>query len=121
MAAEAMGNQIRIPQGDTGVVKFVYDKSEVAETDKAIFTVASQNGNAMLRKILEPNEGDSAFHLPFTHEETAAIKPGAYDWSLRVVRGGVFDANGRLTSAQGSHTTILKGRLTILSVAGGAR
>jgi hypothetical protein len=121
MAVEAMGMQIRIPQGDTGSVKFVYEKGEVSDVDRALFTVAGRNGGAIMRKVLSPNDSDSAFHLPFTYEETSGMKPDSYDWSLRVVRDGTFDANGRITGVQGSHTAILKGKLTILPVAGGAR
>lgn len=121
MAVEAMGMQIRIPQGDTGCVKFVYESGEVTEEDRALFTIAGRNGGAMLRKVLSPNESDHAFHLPFTYQETASMKPDSYDWSLRVVRKGTLDVNGKITDVQGSHTAILKGKLTILPVAGGAR
>ena len=71
--------------------------------------------------MLSPNDGDNAFHLPFVYSETAGMKPDSYDWSLRVVRDGTFDANGKIVGTQGSHTAILKGKLTILPVAGGAR
>ena len=121
MAVKAMGMQIQIPQGDTGCVKFEYEKGKILEKDRALFTVASRSGVPILRKVLSPNDGDSAFHLPFTHEETAGMKPDVYEWSLRVVRGAALDINGRIVSTQGSHTAILHGRLTILPVAGGAR
>jgi hypothetical protein len=121
MAVQAMGTQIRIPQGDTGSVKFTYAKGEVSADDRALFTVANQNGGAMLRKVLTPNDSDLAFHLPFTYGETASMKPGSYNWSLRVVRDGTLDVNGRITDVQGSHTAVLNGRLTILPVAGGAK
>ena len=121
MAVEAMGMQIRIPQGDTGSVKFTYDKGEVSAEDRALFTVANQSGAPILRKVLSSNDTDLAFHLPFAYDETSGMKPGSYDWSLRVVRGGTFDANGKITAVKGSHTAILKGKLTILPVAGGAR
>ena len=120
MAVEAMGMQIRIPQGDTGSVKFTYDKGEVAAEDRALFTVANANGGAILRKVLAPNNSDLAFHLPFTYEETAVMRPGRYDWSLRVIRDGTLDASGKITAVKGSHTAILRGKLTILPVAGGA-
>lgn len=121
MAVEAMGMQIRIPQGDTGVVKFTYDKGEVSGEAKALFTIANRNGIIILRKVLRPDENESEFHLPFTYEETANLKPDSYDWSLRVVENGAFDANGKIVSAKASHTPVLCGKLTILPVAGGAK
>ena len=121
MAVEAMGMQIRIPQGDTGSVKFTYEDGEVSAEDRALFTVANQSGAPMLRKVLSPNDSDKAFHLPFTYEETSGMRPGSYDWSLRVIRDGTLDANGKITAVKGSHTAILRGKLTILPVAGGAR
>jgi len=121
MAVEAMGMQIRIPQGDTGTVKFVYDKEELTGDATALFTIANRNGGVILRKMLSPVENEGAFHLPFTHEETANLKPDSYDWSLRVVENGTFDTNGKIRSAAVSNTVVLCGMLTILPVAGGAR
>ena len=121
MSVEARGMQIRIPQGDTGNVKFVAENGGLAESDRGVFTLASRSGAAILRKVLEPNLGDEAFHLPFVYEDTATLKPDTYEWSFRVVRGGEFDAKGRITDVHGSHTPILKGRLVIQAVAGGAR
>jgi len=121
MAVEAMGMQIRIPQGDTGTVKFVCDKGDVSHSDRALFTIANRNGAAILRKVLSLNESDSAFHLPFTYEETAALKPDSYDWSLRVVSEGILDISGKIRDAKASHTPVLCGKLMILPVAGGAR
>lgn len=121
MAVEAMGMQIRIPQGDTGTVKFTYDKEELSGEARAVFTVANRSGGTLLRKVLAPEENEAAFQLPFTYEETANMKPDSYDWSLRVVEDGTFDANGKLRSAKASHTPVLNGKLTILPVAGGAK
>ena len=120
MAVEVHGTMIRIPQGDTGNVKFVAD-GELSESDKALFTIARRDGSAVLRKVLSVDESDKAFHLPFAYGETARMRPDNYEWSLRVVRGGVLDSSGKLTDAQGSHTPILRGMLTIMTVAGGAR
>ena len=120
MAVEVRGTMIRIPQGDTGNVKFVAD-GELSESDKALFTIARRDGSAVLRKALSVDESDKAFHLPFAYSETARMRPDSYEWSLRVVRGGKLDASGRLEDTQGSHTAILRGTLTILPVAGGAR
>lgn len=121
MAVEAMGTQIRIPQGDTGTVKFVYDKAGLTGDARALFTVANRNGGTILRKVLSPDEKERAFHLPFAYEETANLKPDSYDWSLRVVENGTFDTNGKIRSATASNTVVLCGKLTILPVAGGAR
>ena len=120
MAVEVHGTMIRIPQGDTGNVKFVAD-GELSESDKALFTIARRDGSAVLRKVLPPDLGDNAFHMAFVYEDTAKLRPDNYEWSLRVVRGGKLDASGRLEDTQGSHTAILRGTLTFLPVAGGAR
>lgn len=120
MAVQAMGTQIRIPQGDTGHVRFVADAA-LDESDRALFTVARPGGGMILRKVLVPDMDENAFYLPFVYEETAGMKPDRYDWSLRVVRGGMLDDRGRIASAVNSQTAILRGRLIILPVAGGAR
>ena len=120
MAVEVRGTMIRIPQGDTGNVKFAAD-GDLSDWDKALFTLARRDGSTILRKVLPPDLGDNAFHMAFVYEDTAKLRPGSYEWSFRVVRGGAFDANGRLTGAQGSHTAVLKGQLNVMEVAGGAR
>lgn len=121
MAVEVHGTLIRIPQGDTGNVTFVADRGEIADGDKGVFTLARRDGTALLRKRLPPDPEAGAFHMAFVYEDTAKLRPGSYEWSFRVVRGGAFDANGRLTGAQGSHTAVLKGQLNVMEVAGGAR
>lgn len=121
MAVEVHGTMIRIPQGDTGSVKFVADRGEIADGDKGVFTLVRRDGTALLRKRLPPDPEVGAFHMAFVYEDTAKLRPGSYEWSFRVVRGGAFDANGRLTGAQGSHTAVLKGQLNVMEVAGGAR
>lgn len=120
MAVDVNGLHICVPQGDTGVVKFVPEEP-LGEAYRALFTVSRRNGGAMLRKVLVPNAQDGAFYMPFVYGETAAMKPDRYDWSLRVVRGGQLDGNGRLTDADSIHTAVLCGQMTILPVAGGAR
>lgn len=121
MAVEVLGNTIRIPQGDTGPVTFVPDKGEAAVGDVGVFTLARRSGGAVLRKILPLNESDNSFSMMFVRSDTVSLKPEAYDWSFRVVRGGVFDENGRLIDAQGQHTAVLNGKLAVLAVAGGAK
>lgn len=120
MAVEAIGTQIRLPQGDTGNVKFVADGA-LDSSDRALFTLARRGGGVILRKVLPPNMDDSAFHMAFVYADTAKLRPDSYEWSLRVVRGGVLDGDGRITETQGSHTAILRGVMTVLPVAGGAR
>ena len=120
MAVEAFGTQIRVPQGDTGNVKFVADGA-LDSSDRALFTLARRNGGVILRKVLTPDVNDHAFHMAFVHSETASMRPDSYEWSLRIVRGGVLDGDGRITDTQGSHTAILRGTLVVLPVAGGAR
>lgn len=121
MAVEALGVQIRIPQGDTGCVKFVYEPGMVKAEDRALFTVATRSGIPVIRKVLSPGDMEDAFHLPFMYDETSVMKPDTYEWSLRVIRGGELDENGRIVSVQHSQTAILKGRLTIMPVPGGAK
>lgn len=121
MSVRVCGNLIRIPQGDTGCVKFVFEQGTAAQTDRAVFTLAQRNGPAIMRKILSPNLSDHAFHMMFIHGDTANLRPDTYEWSLRVVRDGTFDANGRLTNVKGQHTAVLSGMLAVLRIAGGAK
>ena len=121
MAVQVHGNAIRMPQGDTGCVKFVPENGEVHEDDKGVFTLTRRNGPAILRKILPLNASSGVFDMAFVHEDTASLKPDDYAWSFCVVREGEFDAVGRLTAAQMKHTPILMGKLTVMAVAGGAK
>ena len=121
MAVEVMGTLIQIPQGDTGAVKFVPVQGTIAAGDMGVFTLTKRDGTPILRKLIEPDEQDNAFHMMFVHKDTALLRPGAYTWSMRVVRGGIFDAGGKLSDAQGMHTAVIMGRLVILAVAGGAK
>lgn len=121
VAIEISGNTIQIPQGDTGTVKFVAEKGEVTSADKGVFTLAQRSGMAILRKVLLPDMSDNTFHMPFVYDDTAKLRPDNYEWSFRVVRGGTFDASGKLMNVQGQHTAVLKGRLHVLALAGGAR
>lgn len=121
MGVKAYGNLIQIPQGDTGAVKFVFEEGKVSAEDRGVFTLAQHGGLPIMRKILSPNLSDRAFHMMFIHEDTAKLRPGHYEWSMRVVQDGVFDENGRLTSVRGQHTAVLGGILAVLKVAGGAK
>lgn len=119
MAVETSGTTIWVPQGDTGVVKFVVEQGALTEDDKGLFTVVRRDGVTILRKVLPPDE--DGYFLPIVHEDTAGLKAGTYEWSLRIVREGMFDTNGRLTVVRGVHTPVLRGRLAVQHVAGGAR
>ncbi|MBE5798367.1 MAG: hypothetical protein E7321_00245 [Clostridiales bacterium] len=121
MAVEVQGTMIRIPQGDTGAVKFAAEKGKITQEDVGVFTMVRRDGTLILRKMLLPDAEGNAFDMMFTYEDTARIKPDHYEWSFRVVRDGVFDANGRLNGTRSQHTAVLKGRLSVLAVAGGAR
>lgn len=121
MAVDVCGTRMRIAQGDTGQVKFVAGPGEIMAQDRAVFTLARREGTAILRKILPPDLEENAFHLAFIHDDTAKLRPDGYEWSLRVVRNGTFDAEGRLTGAQGAHTAVLRGTMDVMKVAGGAR
>ena len=121
MAIEVSGTMLRIPQGDTGTVKFAADEGELSMEDQGVFTLARRDGTAILRKFLSPDLEENAFHMAIVHEDTARLRPGQYDWSLRVIRGGTFDGEGRLTGAQSQNTAVLRGRMSVLSCAGGVR
>ena len=121
MAVEVLGTQIRVPQGDTGAVKFVCNPGVIADSDRAMFTVSTRNGGVVMRKVLSPQIENIEFHLPLVFSDTSAMRPDTYEWSLRIVRGGTFGENGKILSADGINTPVIKGRMTIIPVAGGAR
>ena len=121
MAIEVSGMMLRIPQGDTGTVKFAAEEGELAGEDQGVFTLARRDGAAILRKILTPDLKENAFRMAIVHEDTARLRPGQYEWSLRVIRGGTFDEAGRLTDAQSQNTAVLRGKMSVLSCAGGVR
>lgn len=121
MAIRVNGTLIQVPQGDTGVVQFAAEKDGITAENRGVFTLAQRNGTAILRKVIEPDMSENAFRMMLNHDDTAALRPGYYDWSFRVVREGTFDAGGRLIDAQQQHTAVLKGRLCVMEIAGGVR
>ena len=121
MAVEVAGTAIQMPQGDTGVVKFVAKKGSISDDDKGIFTLARRDGTMVLRKVIAPTAGENAFYMAFVHEDTARLRAGSYEWSFRVVGGGLFDAGGRIIQTDSQHTAIIRGRLSVMRIAGGAR
>ena len=121
MAIDVYGTRMRMAQGDTGSVKFAVETGEITDADKGVFTLARRDGTAILRKILPPDLKENAFPMALVYEDTVKLKPDSYEWSLRVVRDGTFDAGGRLTGAQSAHTPVLRGTLDVMKVAGGAR
>lgn len=96
MAVEASGMMIRMPQGDTGSVKFVADEGALTAEDKGVFTLARRDGSAILRQILPADLEANAFHMVFDYSDTAKLRPDSYEWSFAVVRGGVFDTGAIL-------------------------
>lgn len=119
MAIDVMGSMIRMPVGDTGTIKFVADEGALSTEDKGVFTIARRDGTPILRQILPPDLEANTYHMALAYEDTAKLKPDAYEWSFAVVRGGTFDASGKLVSVKGKHTAVLAGKLNIMPVAGG--
>ena len=121
MAIEVHGSMIRVPQGDTGIIKFVADDGEITEQDKGVFTLARRDGTAVLRQILQPDMETKTFQTALAYEDTEKLRPGTYAWSFAMVKDAVFDDGGRLTDAKSKHTAVLMGRMDILPVAGGMK
>ena len=119
MAIDVMGNMIRMPVGDTGTIKFVAEEGSLSESDKGVFTLARRDGTPILRQILPPDVEANAFHMQIAYEDTAKLRPDAYEWSFAIVRDAVFDASGKLLDVKGKHTAVLSGKLNIMPVAGG--
>lgn len=121
MAVEVLNERvIRLPQGDTGMVRFVADEP-VQEADRGVFTVARRDGRPVLRKIIAPDAETNSFAMALVYEDTANLHPDSYEWSFRLVRGGKFDETGRIMEANWVSTGVLEGRMTVLAIAGGAR
>lgn len=119
MAVEVLNERvIRLPQGDTGVVRFVAE-APVSSEDKGVFTLARRNGAAILRKILPIDADGESFVMAFTHEDTANLRPDRYEWSFRIVRSAT--AGGELAGIERQGTPIRAGRLIVARVAGGVR
>lgn len=104
-------------------MKFVAkaDGQAVTPEDRGVFTLTRRGGGAILRKILPPDTESNLFHMAFVYEDTATLRPEEYLWSFKVVRNGVFNADGRLEETQGQHTAVLRGKLHVMPTAGGAR
>ena len=49
---ETNGRTIRLSPGDTGIIGFLVEGTQVGEDDHAVFTVRRRNGELMMEKVL---------------------------------------------------------------------
>lgn len=121
MAIQILGRTIRLPRGETDLVKFKVTGAKITDQHRAVFTLARQNGEIVLRKVLPPNVEEQSFGMMFVYADTADLKTGTYDWSLRVMLDLEISAEGRIEGARGQATLEDRGRFELGQVAGGAR
>lgn len=113
---EVSGRSIRISRGDTGLIAFDAEGTELSENDLAVFTVRRQGGGIAMEKVIAP-EGNRLL-VPFTNEETEALREGEYVWDIRVVLGAETDAEGRVTGGREVITPLPPSPLKIMKVVG---
>lgn len=87
------GFSIIMTAGDTGAVTFHADDFDVLDGDLAVFTV-KQYGQVMMERIIEPDW--NGFTVFFLNPDTENWRGGEYRYDLRIVRGAVFDEDGRI-------------------------
>lgn len=66
--------------------------------DRAVFTVKSRSGQVILQKVLAPD--GELFYMPFVNDDTDDMKPGVYEWDLRVVLGAQLNSKGAVTDGR---------------------
>lgn len=113
---EANGNRIRISRGDTGVLTFTANGTQLTENDRAVFTIRRRNGGVVLEKTIIPE--DNRVYVPFTNEETQRLREGDYEWDIRYALDAVLDSDGRVTDGREVITPMRPGTLTIERVVG---
>ena len=121
MAIQIVGSTIKLPKGETDLLKFKINGAEITEQHRAVFTLARQSGEAVLRKVLPPDVEAQTFGMMFVYTDTADLKTGAYDWSLRVFLDLKIGEDGRIEDARGQATLEDRGRFVLEQIAGGAR
>ena len=95
---ELYGRTIRLSRGDTGVIPFRVEGVTLTDSDRAVFTVKSRSGQVILQKVLAPD--GELFYMPFVNDETDDMKPGVYEWDLRVVLGAQLNSKGAVTDGR---------------------
>lgn len=113
---EVSGRSIRISRGDTGLIAFDAEGTALSEKDLAVFTVRRQSGGIVMEKVIAPE--DNRFTVPFTNEETEALREGDYVWDIRIVLGAQTNADGRVTGGREVITPLPPSPLKIMKVVG---
>lgn len=113
---ETNGRTIRLSAGDTGLIGFEVEGTQVGENDLAVFTVRRRNGELMMEKVLPPEE--NVYKLPFLNTDTEKWREGEYLWDLRVALGAQIDAQGHVTGGREVITPFPPSVLRIVKVVG---
>lgn len=113
---ETNGRTIRLSPGDTGIIGFLVEGTQVWENDLAVFTVRRRNGELMMEKVLSPEE--NSYRLPFLNSDTERWREGEYMWDLRIALDAQTDAQGHVTDGREVITPFPPGVLRIVKVVG---
>lgn len=81
-----------------------------------MFTIKSRTGQVILQKVLSPK--DDLFYMPFVNDETDGMKPGVYEWDLRVVLGAKMDSRGAVTDGREVVTPWPPAKFEVVKVVG---
>lgn len=114
---ELYGRTIRLSRGDTGIIPFRIDGVKLEAEDRAVFTVKARSGQIILQKVLAPKD-ESLFYMPFVNDETDDMKPGIYEWDLRVVLGAQVNSKGMVTDGREVITPWPPAKFEVVKVVG---
>ena len=113
------GNDIYIPQGDTGKLKItVHSKDSEyvpGANDRVLFTVKKNKVPAIIR-VMTPVDG--VVVLEFTNAMTKNLAEGSYSYDIRFIRDAVLDDQGLPIDGYGVETPKRIARFIIVETEG---
>jgi len=89
------GNDIYIPQGDTGKLKITVhsrDSEYVPGSDDRVLFTIKKNKIPVIIRVMTPVEG--VVVVEFANAMTKNLAPGAYGYDIRFIRDAVLDGDG---------------------------
>ena len=110
------GTTISLSVGDTGAIEFTSTGYTFASEDRAIFTIRTATGVAVIEEEHELTDG--AFTQYFHNSDTDGYAAANYTWDVRYVINPYRDSNGKIVDGDQVITPMTPQTLTLLPVVG---
>lgn len=99
---DTAAKKITLHRGDTGTVPFYVTGYEFSSTDRVLFTMKSQSGEEIMKRIYQLDE-NGYFYVDFRNGDTDHLTPGQYVYDCRVAILPEFDEHGDIIDVDFDH------------------